>query len=60
MILFIIILGFSLVLFMIAHDTYHKAGKRKGNMILGVFMTEDGFRNKSARKIIKGYQVIWQ
>lgn len=60
MILFIIILGFSLVLFMIAHDTYHKAGKRKGNMILGVFMTEEGFRNKSARKIIKGYQVIWQ
>lgn len=60
MILFIIILSFSLLLLIIAHDIYHKAGKRKGNMILGVFMTEEGFRNKSARRIIKGYQVIWQ
>lgn len=60
MTLFIIILSFSLVLFMIAHDIYHKAGKRKGNMILGVFMTEEGFQNKSARKIIKAYQIIWQ
>ena len=60
MILFIIILSFSLLLLIIAHDIYHKAGKRKGNMILGVFMIEEGFQNKSARRIIKGYQVIWQ
>lgn len=60
MVFFIVILICSLLMLIIAHYTYHGAGKRRGNMILGVSMTEEGFQNKSAKRLIKGYRIISQ